>query len=56
MNLNILRFIRQSRKIFYAFHKPTWSDLKQTAFVTGLGMVLIGVIGYVLFIIFRFIS
>lgn len=53
--LDILGFIRQSRKIFYAFNKPNWSELKQTAYITGLGMILIGVIGTIIFFIFKFI-
>ncbi|MCD6279478.1 protein translocase SEC61 complex subunit gamma [Candidatus Micrarchaeota archaeon] len=51
--IDILGFIRQSRKVFYAFYKPTWSEFKQTAYVTGLGMILIGVIGAVIYLIFK---
>ena len=52
---DVAGFIRQSRKIFYAFHKPTWSELKQTAYVTGLGMILIGILGTVIYFIFHFL-
>jgi len=47
--VDIAGFLSQSKKVMYAFHKPSWSELKQTAFVTGMGMLLIGLLGTVIY-------
>ena len=48
-------FIRQSRRIFHTFYKPRYSEFKQIATITSIGMVIIGVIGLIIWLIFQFL-
>ncbi len=53
--MSFSEFVRQSRRIMYAFHKPTWSELKQTAFVTGTTSIILGIVGVIVSYVIKFI-
>ncbi|MDI6721234.1 MAG: protein translocase SEC61 complex subunit gamma [Candidatus Aenigmarchaeota archaeon] len=44
------------RRILLVSTKPDKSEYKQSAKITGLGFVVIGIIGFVIFIIFNLIG
>ena len=44
--MGVSSFINQSIRILKMAKKPTWKELKQMIKITGLGFVLLGVIGY----------
>lgn len=48
----IARFFRSARRIFTVSKKPDRVEYSTIAKVTGLGIVIIGLIGYVLILIF----
>ncbi len=40
-------FIQSSQRIFNVSRKPDWKEYSAMAKVTGLGVIVIGVIGYI---------
>jgi protein transport protein SEC61 subunit gamma-like protein len=54
MNLNresIAQFIRQCRRVLHVSKKPDREEYTNVAKITGLGIILIGVIGFIISII-----
>lgn len=51
----LIGFVRQSIRVLRVSYQPKADEFNMTAKVTGLGLILIGVIGYVITIIFSFI-
>ncbi|NYZ76157.1 protein translocase SEC61 complex subunit gamma [Candidatus Micrarchaeota archaeon] len=49
-------FIQKALRVLRVSYRPTSDEFYTTLKITGLGMVLIGVIGYVLTIIFGFLE
>ena len=49
---DIFGFIRQSRRIFHTFYKPKMSEFKKIATITGMGIILIGIIGLIIWFLF----
>lgn len=47
----IRNFFKESRRVLMVTRKPSWKEYKLATKVTGLGMILIGVIGLVITII-----
>ena len=45
--------IKETRRILRLTRKPRASEFNETAKITGLGMVLIGTLGFVIFTIFQ---
>jgi protein transport protein SEC61 subunit gamma-like protein len=45
--------IKETRRILRLTRKPRGTEFNETAKITGLGMVLIGALGFILFIIFQ---
>lgn len=45
--------IKETRRILRLTRKPRTSEFNETAKITGLGMVLIGALGFILFTIFQ---
>ncbi len=45
--------IKETRRILRLTRKPRGSEYNETAKITGLGMVLIGALGFVLFTLFQ---
>ncbi len=58
MQLNIsstLRsFVDSSKRVLIIAKKPTWEEFQVMAKVTGIGVIIIGVIAYVIYLIFAF--
>jgi protein transport protein SEC61 subunit gamma and related proteins len=54
MNLNresTSQFIRQCRRVLHVSKKPDREEFQNVAKITGLGIILIGVIGFVISLI-----
>jgi len=49
-------FIGQSRRLFYTFYKPKMDEYRQILKVTGAGMILIGIIGVLIYFLFKFVE
>lgn len=45
--------IKETRRILRLTRKPRGSEFNETAKITGLGMVLIGTLGFIIFTIFQ---
>jgi protein transport protein SEC61 subunit gamma-like protein len=58
MQLNIgsmLRsFVDSSKRVLIIAKKPTWDEFQVMAKVTGIGIIIIGVIAYAVYLIFAF--
>jgi protein transport protein SEC61 subunit gamma-like protein len=48
--------IKETRRILRLTRKPRGTEFNETAKITGLGMVLIGALGFILFIIFQLLK
>ena len=49
-------FIARSIRVMRVSYRPTQQEFNMTAKITGLGMVLIGVIGFLITVVFSFIG
>ena len=49
-------FIKRAMRVLTVSHHPRSEEFNMTAKVTGLGMILIGVIGYIITLIFWFME
>jgi protein transport protein SEC61 subunit gamma-like protein len=58
MDLNIRErlsnFIASSKRVFIISKKPDWNEFQTMAKVTGIGIIVIAVIAYIIFLIFAF--
>jgi protein transport protein SEC61 subunit gamma-like protein len=52
----INEFIQKSMRVLRVSYRPTSEEFYTTLKITGLGMVLIGLVGYILTIIFGFLE
>jgi protein transport protein SEC61 subunit gamma-like protein len=49
MNMNtISQFLRQCRRVLYVSRRPDWDEYINVAKVTGIGIIIIGVIGFII--------
>lgn len=59
MALNIMEklrtFIANSRRVLIIAKKPNWKEFETMAKVTGIGIIIIAAIGYVIYLIFSFV-
>lgn len=46
-------FISASRRIFIVSKKPDWPEYRTMAQITGIGIILIAVIGFIVTLIFK---
>lgn len=46
------KFVSDSNRIFVASKKPTWDEYKRMALIIALGIVIIGIVGYIIQFIF----
>jgi protein transport protein SEC61 subunit gamma-like protein len=54
MNLNsesISQFIKQCRRVLYISKRPDRDEFQNVAKITGIGIIIIGVIGFVITLI-----
>lgn len=54
MVFNLGEFIASSKRIFYISRKPSWKDYVEMVKVTGLGIILIAILGFVITFFFKF--
>jgi len=47
-------FVASSKRVFIIAKKPDWNEFKTMAKVTGIGIIVIAVIGYIVYLIFAF--
>ena len=54
MNLveRLKNFITKSRRVLLVASKPTPEEFKVSAKITGIGIVVVGIIGFLIFILF----
>lgn len=52
----IKEFIQKAMRVLRVSYRPTSDEFYTTLKITGLGMVLIGLVGYALAIIFSFLE
>ena len=50
------RLIRESRRVLLVSSKPDPQEFQIAAKITGLGMIIIGVIGFAVFLLFAYLS
>ena len=50
------QFLLQCNRILHISSKPDKNEIRQSAKITGIGIVIIGVIGFIIFLIFTFIG
>lgn len=57
MNAVVLvqEFLKQSERVLAVTHKPRYFEYKQMAFITALGITLIGVIGFLINIVSHYL-
>jgi protein transport protein SEC61 subunit gamma-like protein len=48
--MEIKKFLTQCKRVFVVATKPTNQEFRQTAKITGLGIVLIGLVGFLIWL------
>ena len=48
----IFEFIEDSKRIFVVSKKPTWEEYKRMAIIIGLGIIAIGLMGFIIYFFF----
>ena len=48
--MDIARFLSQCKKVFLVARKPSSEEYKRTAKITGLGIFLIGLVGFLIWL------
>jgi len=51
MNLRIRERIENYRRVLAISRKPTWDEFKHTARICALGIIVIGIIGFILYLV-----
>lgn len=46
------KFVEDSRRIFVVSKKPTIQEYKQMAIIIGLGIIFIGILGFLIYLLF----
>ena len=54
--MNIRNTVERMRRVLLVANKPDKAEFKQSAKITGLGFLVIGIIGFVIFIIVQLIT
>jgi protein transport protein SEC61 subunit gamma and related proteins len=49
----ISRFIADSKRIFIVSRKPTKDEYKKMAIIIGIGIIIIGIVGFLVYLIFN---
>lgn len=48
-------FISQCKRVLLVASKPTKEEFKQASKITGIGILILGLIGFLMFLIFQFL-
>ena len=51
---NLSTFFSSSKRVLIIAKKPTWTEFQTMAKVTGIGIIVVAVIGYIITLIFTF--
>ncbi|MEM7819551.1 MAG: protein translocase SEC61 complex subunit gamma [Candidatus Aenigmatarchaeota archaeon] len=54
--MNIREIIEHIRRVLLVSTKPDKEEYKQSIKITGIGFVIIGIIGFIIFLIFQLIG
>lgn len=49
--MDIKKFLSQCRRVFLVARKPSAKEFRQTAKITGLGIFLIGLVGFLIWLV-----
>ncbi len=52
----VVNFFKNVKRIFHIARKPNWKEFKVIAIVSGLGILIIGLIGFVIQLITYFLK
>ena len=52
--MDIGGFINSAKRIFIVSKKPTWKEFNVMVKVTSIGIVLIGILAYIIYLLFQF--
>ncbi len=56
MMLDIGKFLSDSKRVLLIARKPGWDEFKTMAKITGLGIIVIGAIGFFVLLFFTLIG
>ena len=48
----VKKFIEDSKRIFVVSKKPTMQEYKQMAIIIGVGIIFIGLLGFLIYLLF----
>lgn len=48
------RFLSSAKRVLVIARKPTWQEFQAMAKVTGIGILIVAVLAYIVFIVFAF--
>lgn len=48
----LAEFIASSKRVLIIARKPNWQEFQAMAKVTGLGVIVIAIIGYIIYLLF----
>lgn len=52
----ITNFIQQARRVLLVSNKPDKHEFRQSVKITGAGIVLLGIVGFIIFLIIQLIG
>ncbi len=53
---DVKKFISQCRRVIHVASKPGKDEFEQSSKITGIGMVIIGAVGFIIFMMFHLIG
>lgn len=53
---SISKFLGDANRIFVVSRKPTWEEFKRMSIIIALGMIVIGILGFIVQFIFAITS
>lgn len=52
---SVKSFVSQCKRVLLVAKKPSKEEFKQAAKITGIGIIILGLIGFIIFLIFQFL-
>jgi len=52
----ITNFIQQARRVLLVSNKPDKHEFRQSVKITGAGIILLGIVGFIIFLIIQLIG
>jgi protein transport protein SEC61 subunit gamma-like protein len=50
---SLFEFIKRCKRVIFVAKKPSKEEFKQACKITGIGMAILGIIGFIIFLIFN---